>query len=143
MPLLSLYIFHNTLHCIGSSMAKCDKVNEYSNKLWWFLITISIQAENGGFFLLTKVWKFLLANSPNWKLVKIESGQNWMLPKLKIAKIENCQNCHLKIAKLKIAKWKSVENYKDVKLLSCTLAIMERSPFVLALIGYGFITLNI
>ena len=63
---------------------------------------------------------------PKLKITKVESCQNSSLPKFKIAKLENCQNSKFKIAKLL--------NCKVVKLPICKLAIMERSPFVLVLI---------
>ena len=49
--------------------------------------------------------------------------------KLKIAYIENCQNWKLlKLPKLKIV------NCQNCKLLSCELAILEQSPYVLVFV---------
>ena len=52
------------------------------------------------------------------KMAKIESCQNWKLAKLKIAIIENCQNWKLpnqkllscEIAKMKVSKVAKIEN---------------------------------
>ena len=53
--------------------------------------------------------------------ILLQNGQNWKLPKIKVAKVA------------KIAKIESCQICQICKLLSCELAILEQSPFVLVL----------